>query len=93
MDYNIYGKLIQKYSFTTYANRLHKHVLWHLYAFLDFFLWMSILNKTFIEWFAISFWEAACSETKCLQRKKVGNGLIDYLLFFFQPSLRSLWLP
>lgn len=59
-----------KSSFTMYTNRLHKHALWHVYAFIDFLLWISSLDETFMEWFIISFWEATCSETMCRQKRR-----------------------
>lgn len=72
-------KINFRYSVTTYANRLHKHVLWHVYTFLDSLLWMSVLNKTFIEWFTIRFWKKNYSETICMQKRRWE---MDYLLFF-----------
>lgn len=74
-------KINFRYSVTTYANRLHKHVLWHVYTFLDSLLWMSILNKTFIEWFTIRFWKKKLFWDYMHAEKKMGNGLFT----FFSP--------
>lgn len=86
-----FWKINFKYSFTTCANRLHKHVLWHAYAFIDFLLWMSILKKKHL-WNNL---QSAFGEELVLKqyaRRKEDGKWINrlFMSIFSQSSLRSL---